>query len=97
MRELYPDPEGDWTARIKRFLLDSDARFDNFLFQSGRWAREIYERFSMFMDRFHVAGWRRWLLVEPFSEGATHRRRRARRRCSRSRSRRSARPPTTTG
>src|SRR5436309_8785514 len=23
------------------------------------------------MDRFHVAGWRRWALVEPFSEGAT--------------------------
>src|SRR5437879_7493109 len=23
------------------------------------------------MDRAHVAGWRRWLLVEPFSEGAT--------------------------
>src|SRR5947208_8785337 len=23
------------------------------------------------MDRFHVAGWRRWCLVEPFSEGAT--------------------------
>jgi penicillin-binding protein 1A len=71
LRELYPDPEGDWTARIKRFLLDSDARFDNFLFQSGRWAREIWERFSMFMDRFHVAGWRRWVFVEPFSECAS--------------------------
>src|SRR5437016_12849153 len=23
------------------------------------------------MDRFHVAGWRRWAIVEPFSEGAT--------------------------
>ena len=23
------------------------------------------------MDRFHVAGWRRWMLVEPLSEGAT--------------------------
>ena len=66
MRELYPDPEGDWTARIRRFLLDFDARFDNFLFQSGRWAREIGQGFSMFMDRFHVAGWRRWVFVEPF-------------------------------
>ena len=47
MRELYPDPKSDWNARLKRFLLDSDARFDNFLFQSGRWAREIWERFSM--------------------------------------------------
>ena len=24
-----------------------------------------------FMDRFHVAGWRRWLIVEPLSEAAT--------------------------
>ena len=23
------------------------------------------------MDRFHVAGWRRWVVVEPLSEGAT--------------------------
>ena len=23
------------------------------------------------MDRFHVAGWKRWFLVEPVSEGAT--------------------------
>src|SRR6202795_1822434 len=33
--------------------------------------REIYERFTAFMDRWHVAGWRRWLLVEPLSEMAT--------------------------
>ena len=25
----------------------------------------------MFMDRFHVGGWRRWVFVEPLSEGAT--------------------------
>ena len=25
----------------------------------------------MFMDRFHVGGWRRWIFVEPLSEGAT--------------------------
>ena len=41
------------------------------MFQSGKWARELYERFTAFMDRFHVAGWRRWLLVEPLSEAAT--------------------------
>ena len=23
------------------------------------------------MDRFHVAGWRRWILIEPLSEAAT--------------------------
>ena len=28
---------------------------------AGRWARELYERFSTYMDRFHVAGWKRWL------------------------------------
>ena len=71
MRELYPDPEKEWKPRFRRFLLDSDARFDNFLFQTGRWARELYERFSMFMDRFHTGGWRRWVFVEPLSEGAT--------------------------
>jgi penicillin-binding protein 1A len=72
LRELYPEPEGeDWRPKLQRFLLDFDARFDNFLFQSGRWSREIWERFSMFMDRFHTAGWRRWVFVEPFSEGAT--------------------------
>jgi penicillin-binding protein 1A len=40
------------------------------VFQSGRWARELYERFSTFMDRFHAAGWKR-LVVEGLSEGAT--------------------------
>jgi penicillin-binding protein 1A len=72
LRELYPDPEKkQWKPKLRRFLLDSDARFDNFLFQSGRWAREIWERFSMFMDRFHIGGWRRWIFVEPLSEAAT--------------------------
>src|SRR5215203_2730734 len=36
---------------------------------AGRWSREFYERFIVFMDRFHVAGWRRWVFVEPVSEG----------------------------
>jgi penicillin-binding protein 1A len=72
LRELYPDPnKRAWKARFSRFLLDFDARFDSFLFQAGRWSRELWERFSMFMDRFHIGGWRRWLLVEPFSEAAT--------------------------
>src|SRR5262249_40588870 len=38
---------------------------------SGRWFRELWERFTTFMDRFHVAGWKRWCLVEPASEGMT--------------------------
>ena len=61
LQDLYPDPEKKWKPRFSRFLLDSDARFDDFLFHAGRWLREGYERFSTFMDRFHVAGWRRWL------------------------------------
>jgi penicillin-binding protein 1A len=56
---------------IRRFFLDLDARIDSGLFDAGRWSRELYERFVTFMDRFHVAGWKRWLLVEPASEAAT--------------------------
>ena len=35
------------------------------------WLREFWERYSAFMDRFHVARWKRWLVVEPLSEMAT--------------------------
>ena len=98
MRELYPDPNKKrWKPKLGRFLLDTDARFDNFLFQTGRWARELWERFSMFMDRFHVGGWRRWVFVEPLSEGATMARRRLRAAAGAGAARPSARPPTTTG
>jgi penicillin-binding protein 1A len=71
VRDLYPGPDKSWKPRLDRFLLDSDARIDTFMFQAGRWSRELYERFSMAMDRFHVGGWRRWVFVEPASEGAT--------------------------
>jgi len=73
LRDLYPDqePGKEWQPKLKRFLLEFDARVDSFIYQAGRWSRELYERFSMFMDRFHVGGWRRWLLVEPASEAAT--------------------------
>jgi len=57
--------------KLKRFLLDFDSRLDSTVFHAARWLREYYERFSAFMDRFHVAGWRRWAIVEPLSEGAT--------------------------
>jgi penicillin-binding protein 1A len=69
--DMFPDPGDDWRPRFKRLLLDIDARIDFAVFQSGKWTREIYERFTAFMDRAHVAGWRRWLLVEPLSEMAT--------------------------
>src|SRR5215470_16089554 len=67
MRELFPD---GWKPRFERFLLDVDSRIDFAVFQSLAYVREYYERFSTFMDRFHVAGWRRWL-NEVVSEGAT--------------------------
>jgi penicillin-binding protein 1A len=64
-------PNLGWKTRLQRLLLDIDARLDFGLFQGGSWSRELFERFSDFMDRFHVAGWRRWFLIEPLSEAAT--------------------------
>ena len=65
-----PSNQG-FKLKFKRFLLDFDSRLDSSVYLSARWLREYYERFSAFMDRFHVAGWRRWLVVEPLSEAAT--------------------------
>ena len=67
MRDLFPE---NWKPGIKRFLLGLDAWIDFSLFRGASGIREAYERFSTFMDRFHVSGWRRWL-NELFSEGAT--------------------------
>ena len=61
----------DLKSKLKRGLLSFDSILDSGVFHSARWLREYYERFSAFMDRFHVSGWRRWVLVEPLSEGAT--------------------------
>jgi penicillin-binding protein 1A len=60
-----------WRQRLRTYLLDFDARVDSGVYRSGRVAREAFERYRDFMDRFHVAGWRRWLMVEPLSELAT--------------------------
>jgi penicillin-binding protein 1A len=68
---MFPDPGEEWRPKLKRLLLDIDARIDSAIFQSGKWSREIYERFTAIMDHAHVGGWRRWLLVEPFSEMTT--------------------------
>ena len=68
MRDLFGQK---LKSRLKRFLLDFDSRMDSTVFLTARWLREYFERFSAFMDRFHVAGWRRWAVVEPLSEGAT--------------------------
>ena len=72
LRNLF---QGDnwtrWKTRLRRFLLDLDARIDFGMYQAKTWGRELYERFTVFMDRFHVAGWRRWCFVEPLSESLT--------------------------
>ena len=65
------EPTVSLKERLRRFFLDLDARIDSGLFHAGRWARELFERFTAYMDGFYVAGWRRWLLVEPLSEAAT--------------------------
>ena len=72
MRNLFQgDSWARWKTRLRRFLLDLDARIDFGMYQAKTWGRELYERFTVFMDRFHVAGWRRWCFVEPLSEGLT--------------------------
>ena len=71
MTDLFPDPGDDFQNKLKRLLLDIDSRIDSAVFESGKWARELWERYTATMDRCHIAGWRRWLLVEPASEAAT--------------------------
>jgi penicillin-binding protein 1A len=68
LSDQFPKPD-DWKPKNHR-LLDVDARVDSAIYQAGRFLRELYERFSAFMDRFHVSGWRRGA-VELLSEGAT--------------------------
>jgi penicillin-binding protein 1A len=64
-------PKPGFVARIKNSLLDLDASLDFGLFRGFRLVREAFERYRDIMDRFHIAGWRRWLIVEPLSEMAT--------------------------
>ncbi|VIO65715.1 Penicillin-binding protein 1F [Bradyrhizobium ivorense] len=61
----------DWIRRFNNLRLDLDARFDSALFQSARGLRELYERYSTFMDRFYIGRWKRWVFIEPLSEAAT--------------------------
>lgn len=68
MRQIVPTK---WKTKIRHLLLDFDARIDSTLFSSGRGTRELYERFSTFMDRFYVGRWKRWVFIEPLSEMAT--------------------------
>ena len=68
MRKIIPE---HWKRRINHFRLDLDARFDSTLFSTYVGARELYERYSTFMDRFYVGRWKRWVFIEPLSEAAT--------------------------
>ena len=67
---MQDQDSSDLATKLKRFLLDLDSRVDSAVFQGGRLLRECYERFAVFMDRFHVAGFKR-VAVETTSEGAT--------------------------
>ncbi|WOH84203.1 PBP1A family penicillin-binding protein [Bradyrhizobium sp. BEA-2-5] len=60
-----------WKQRVRNFFLDLDARIDSSLFSSAKGIRELYERYSTFMDRFYVGRWKRWVFIEPLSEAAT--------------------------
>jgi penicillin-binding protein 1A len=61
----------NWKSRIRNVFLDLDARIDSSLFSSAKGIRELYERYSTFMDRFYVGRWKRWVFIEPLSEAAT--------------------------
>ncbi|QIO35162.1 transglycosylase domain-containing protein [Bradyrhizobium sp. 1(2017)] len=68
MRQIIPP---HWKQKIRNFFLDLDARIDSSLFSSAKGIRELYERYSTFMDRFYVGRWKRWVFIEPLSEAAT--------------------------
>ena len=62
VRQIIPPT---WKTKIRHLMLDLDARIDSTLFSTGRGARELFERYSGFMDRFYVGGWKRWAFIEP--------------------------------
>jgi penicillin-binding protein 1A len=68
VRQVIPP---QWKQKFQRIMLDLDARVDSTLFSSAKGLRELYERYSTFMDRFYVGRWKRWVFIEPLSEAAT--------------------------
>ncbi len=46
------------------------------LFSSAKGLRELYERYSTFMDRFYVGRWKRWVFIERAVGSRHHRARR---------------------
>jgi penicillin-binding protein 1A len=67
VRQIVPTK---WKTKIRHLLLDFDARIDSTLFSSAVGIRELWERYSTFMDRFYVGRWKRWVFIEPLSEAA---------------------------
>ena len=59
-----------FARRFGRMMLAVDARVDAWFYDSGRNARDSYDRFATFMDRFHVSGWKNWA-VQLACEGLT--------------------------
>lgn len=68
---MVQNTPSNWKSRIRNFFLDLDARIDSSLFSSAKGIRELYQRYSTFMDRFYVGRWKRWVFIEPLSEAAT--------------------------
>ena len=68
---MVQNTPANWKSRIRNFFLDLDARINSSLFSSAKGIRELYERYSTFMDRFYVGRWKRWVFIEPLSEAAT--------------------------
>ncbi|MGL4323269.1 MAG: transglycosylase domain-containing protein [Beijerinckiaceae bacterium] len=68
---MFPSaPRKHWLARLKRALLGADSFIDSGLFAAGQKAKDRYERYRLFMDRFAVGGGRR-IGVELACEGLT--------------------------
>ena len=63
-------PESGRKARFKRAMLAFDSWIDDTLYESGQRARDRWDDFTTFMDRFRVRGWRK-LFVEAASESLT--------------------------
>ncbi|MEI4557847.1 hypothetical protein WAC31_28950 [Klebsiella pneumoniae] len=49
---MVQNTPSNWKTRIRNFFLDLDARIDSSLLSSANGLRELYERYSTFMDRF---------------------------------------------
>lgn len=63
-----PDPDGPKRSRFG--FLELDAWIDTSVWRVGRAVIEAYERFSIFMRRFTVTGWKR-AMVELLDDAAT--------------------------